>query len=629
MRKLARKSRPAERVELGPVLAEGGEGRIHSLVGRTGVVAKVYHRPPDETKVKKLEAMIAARTEGLTRVGAWPVELLRKKPGGPPIGVVLPHVVDHQDIHLLYGPRSRLGAFPHAGWPFLIRTSANLARAFAVVHAHGHVVGDVNDRVALVSQQALVRLIDCDGFQIRHAGVTHSCDVGVLTHQPPELQGLASFRGLARTEQHDAFGLAVLVFQLLFMARHPYSGSYGAAGDMPLERAIREHRFVYGRDAAERGLRPPPASLDLGIVTRDVARLFEQAFSPDAATAGRPSARAWVAALEELGRLVQPCRTNPSHAYLKGRSCPFCALDRVTDLALFPQPLPREPGRSRAETVHLPTLWKEIGSIEAPGPTAPLPDALLAFEQRCELAAEGRRGRWIGRILCAIFAVGLLVPTAGLSLALLLLLPAVPCRRTPGGTSLANRVREHVRRWNGPASERGFQERLKELARARGELAGLDEEHARALAALDTQRRHHQLDATLRKQRIAAAGLKAVDRGLLAVLESYGIETAAEVSEPSLSRVGLLGEPARRALLQWRKRQESRFVFDPSRGVDPRVRAELERATQKRRAELVQLLVDGPARLRHAAEATRAAREALGRELEPLQRELERALRAA
>src|SRR6185436_5915052 len=115
-------------------------------------------------------------------------------------------------------------------------------------------LGDVNDRVALVTDNALVRLIDCDGFQITHKGRTHTCDVGVPTHQPPELQGVKSFRGLARSANHDAFGLAVLIFQLLFLARHPFSGSYGDAGDMPLERAIREFRFVYGAKAAERGL---------------------------------------------------------------------------------------------------------------------------------------------------------------------------------------------------------------------------------------------------------------------------------------------------------------------------------------------------------------------------------------
>src|SRR5262249_15822177 len=122
------------------VLAEGGEGKIHELPGRPNFVAKVYHQRPTPEKAAKLAALVEACTPRLTGVAAWPVELLRASPGGPPIGIVLPRVDDPKDIHLLYGPRSRMSAFPLAGWPTLIRAAANLARAFAVVHEHGHVL---------------------------------------------------------------------------------------------------------------------------------------------------------------------------------------------------------------------------------------------------------------------------------------------------------------------------------------------------------------------------------------------------------------------------------------------------------------------------------------------------------
>ncbi|MSR62898.1 MAG: hypothetical protein EXS08_10690 [Planctomycetes bacterium] len=620
----------AKHVELGRVLAEGGEGKIHELPARPGFVAKVYHQTPSAEKAAKLTALVEARTPALLKVAAWPIELLRATPGGAPIGVVLPRIDEPKDIHLLYGPRSRLSAFPLAGWPFLIRAAANLARAFAVVHAHGHVLGDVNDRVALVTDRALVSLIDCDGFQLAHKGRSYACDVGVPTHQPPELQGVKSFRGLSRSANHDAFGLAVLIFQLLFLARHPFSGSYGDDGDMPLERAIREFRFVYGAKAAERGLQPPPMALDLSCVTRDVARLFEQAFGPSGVQA-RPSAKQWVVALDELGRLVQRCRTNPSHAYLKGRSCPFCAIDRQTDMALFHLPLSSGSARQRSVPVHLPSLWKEIAGVEAPGPTAALPAALLTLQRQCLLDARGRAWRVAGRAALVLVALALAWPTGGLSLALLLLLPVAQTQscRTPGGPALAQRVRDFVRRWNEKAAGSVFQQRLKELERARAELEGLDNEHAHKLRALESERRRHQLDAFLGRVRIAAAEIPAVEPGLKAVLESYGIETADEVSEAALARVRALPELARRALLSWRAQQESRFVFDPARAVDPAARATLERQTHKRRADLVQKLVDGPAKLRHRAGQIRSARQTLGAELGPLLADVERETKRA
>jgi DNA-binding helix-hairpin-helix protein with protein kinase domain len=399
---------------------------------------------------------------------------------------------------------------------------------------------------------------------------------------------------------------------------------------MPLERAIQEHCFVYGREAGERGMRPPPAALDLSVVTRDVARLFEQAFARDAARAGRPSAKQWVAALDELGRLVQRCRTNPSHAYLKGRKCPFCAIDRETDLALFHQPLSRASGRSRVEPVHLPTLWKEIAAIEPPPKAEILPAPLLAFEHRCAAAARGRPRRWWTRALVVGLSLLLAYPTGGLSFVLLLFLPrVVPCQRAPGGNALAKRVRNLVRRWNERAAADAFHERRSELARARSELESLDEEHARGLAELEQKRRGHQLDAFLRQQRLATAGLAHLDRGTLAVLESYGIETAFDVVPHALARVSSLAEGVRKALISWRARTEKRFVFDPSRGVDPDARAALERAIQRRHADLVQRLVDGPARLRNTAQQIEVARRTLGGEIQPLLAEVEAARRAA
>lgn len=622
-----KKRKLSGRVELGPVLAEGGEGRIHEIIGRPAFVAKVYHEPPSREKSAKLAAQVEVSTKKLLAISAWPIELLRDQAGAPPIGVVMPRIDKHKDIHLLYGPRSRLAEFPLAGWPFLIRTAANLARTFAVVHAHGHVIGDVNDRVALVSDRACVRLIDCDGFQIQHGGRLYHCDVGVLTHQPPEFQGVSSFRGLKRTVNHDGFGLAVLIFQLLFMARHPFSGSYGKAGDMPLERAIREHRFVYGAKAAERGMQPPPAALDLSAVSRDLARMFEQAFAPSGAKGERPSAMQWAVALEEFERLIQRCRTNPCHAYLKGHSCSFCAIDRQTDRALFHLPLGVSSSRPNPVAVHLPSVWKEISAIPAPGPAPDLPPPLANFERLCMADARKRSLRVAIRVAMVLTSLALAWPTGGLSLALLLLLPAANAGRSrpPGGSALAARTRGFVRRWNEQASERLFAQRLAELKRARTELEGLDEEHVRGLADLDAKRRQHQLDAFLAKQRIADAELSALNRTAKAVLESFGIETADEVSAASLSRVKTLSEAARQALLTWRARHEARFIFDPSRGVDPKVQAALERTTQKRRADLVQKLIDGPARLRHTGEQILASRQALDKEIQPLVREIQKA----
>jgi DNA-binding helix-hairpin-helix protein with protein kinase domain len=70
-------------------------------------------------------------------------------------------------------------------------------------------------------QRATAALIDCDSFQITDGAHVFRCPVEVPEFTPPELQGSA-FDSQTRTAQHDAFGLAVLIFYLLFLGRHPF-----------------------------------------------------------------------------------------------------------------------------------------------------------------------------------------------------------------------------------------------------------------------------------------------------------------------------------------------------------------------------------------------------------------------
>ena len=610
-------------VRCGRVIAQGGEGTIHEIEGRPGFVAKLYHSPPDDDKVAKLAAMIAGRSERLLGIAAWPLEILSERAGGKALGLVLPHIDNHKDVHLLYGPKSRLAAFPLAGWPFLIRAATNLARAFAVVHEHGHVIGDVNDKVALVSERALVKLIDCDSFQIKHGNGVFTCDVGVLTHQPPELQGTGSFRGLKRSTNHDHFGLAVLIFQLLFLARHPFSGSYGKDGDMPLERAIREHRFVYGSEAKKRGMAPPPLALSLAEVTPEMGQMFEAAFSAKRGT--RPSASAWVRALETLARRARPCRTNPAHAFLEGRACPFCAIEKQSESALFNLPMPTRTRSGQAATVpiNVANLWKEIGAVEAPGPAPALPQDFCALRMHSDEVLRARR-RALGAAAVLFTLAALLLPfTGGLSLAMLVLVPPLWPKggwRSPG-SALARRCLSLELRFAQEAAPDPFHERAAELRHARTELEQLEAVHQRRLADLEGRRRDHQLEHFLDGLRIAGAKIAGLSPQTETVLESHGIETAKDVGAVALRKVPALAPEVARGLLTWRKEAEARFRYDPSRPIDPASLAALEREIQQRRADLVQKLADGPVRLRNSALQIEMRRRALQHEVEEVLKE--------
>src|SRR5262249_58101012 len=131
---------------------------------------------------------------------------------------------------------SRLRKCPEASWAFLIYVAANIARAVAALHEHGLVIGDLNPKNILVTRKATVYLLDVDSFQVSAEGKTYRCEGGFPEYTPPELQGVA-FREVDRAQEHDCFGLAVGVFQLLFLGGPPVFGRHPHARGAPLARA--------------------------------------------------------------------------------------------------------------------------------------------------------------------------------------------------------------------------------------------------------------------------------------------------------------------------------------------------------------------------------------------------------
>jgi DNA-binding helix-hairpin-helix protein with protein kinase domain len=178
---------------------------------------------------------------------------------------------------------------------------------------------------------------------------------------PPELQG-KPFRGLHRIESHDRFGLAVLIFHLLFQGRHPFAGVY-AGGEMPLERAIAESRFAYGAHATALGMSQPPGTLALTTFGRPIARLFERAFAPPGGEAERPSAIEWIEALHALEDELDACPLRPRHFHPRGASCCWCEIETLTGARLFDE---REGPSADADAVTAERLWKAIEGVHPP-----------------------------------------------------------------------------------------------------------------------------------------------------------------------------------------------------------------------------------------------------------------------
>lgn len=298
-------------------LGRGGEGEVFALDGGSPRALKIY-TSPDAAREAKIRAMVSAGLAERCPNVAFPLEAAYTASGGF-AGFVMQLVDAASPVHELCSPGSRRRLFPNADWRFLVRTALNTARAFARVHDAGAVVGDVNASGVLVTKRALVALIDADSFQL---GPDHLCRVGVPEFTPPELQG-RSLDGVTRTTEHDAFGLAVLVFELLFNGRHPHAG-ISETRDIPLPDAIAQNLFPYTTIRPIR-LRPPPATLALEDLPLGLATLFERAFS---GVPPRPIAAEWISELQHLERSIVPCERRTGH-YMSDvrRDCPWCRIE--------------------------------------------------------------------------------------------------------------------------------------------------------------------------------------------------------------------------------------------------------------------------------------------------------------
>ena len=629
------------RVRLGPELGRGGEGAVFPVVGDDARVAKIYFKAPATAKVEKLRAMARSASPGLLRVAAWPVELLEDE-SHRVRGFLMPRVAAREDAHQLYSPRSRRRAVPEADFRFVVRAAAKVARAFAQVHEAGHVIGDVNHGNALIGKDATVVLIDCDSFQIRDGSRIFTCDVGVPLFTAPELQNMG-FRGLKRSRRHDAFGLAVLVFHLLFQGRHPFAGQY-AGGEMPIERAIAELRFAYGMSTQSLGMRPPPATLPFTAFGPEITFLFERAFAPTG-EAVRPAAREWVEALAALERDLTECAASPKHFHVRGAPCCWCELENKSGVRLFG-------GASvvALSEAALDSLWSAIKAVRKPpsDPVYPLQPARPRIPKVPHWPAKSMRRQWM-QWTAFVGGAGLLLWLPMLSEKLFGITVALGVAGYAGWIiwkSLRKRAvrafrllyrghlmqaeqawKEIVKEWNERCSSALFNREVERLEAAQRELASWETRRRNEMRWLRREHEARARDLHLSQFYIdpSHSGLNPTD---VAALMSFGFETAADVIRrmPELTKV--LAQTKAMGLMAWARGLDARFHFDRKAPPDARLVAEVDQRLADRQRELLATLRAGPELLERKRQEIEYARAEMASTMETAAKEL-RAARAA
>jgi DNA-binding helix-hairpin-helix protein with protein kinase domain len=429
----------------------------------------------------------------------------------------------------------------------------------------------------------------------------------------------------------------VVIFQLLFMGRHPFSGRYLGAGEMPLERAISERRFAYGADAEARKMRQPPGTLALDSMPPPLVDLFRRAFL----STDRPRSREWIENLDALAKALKKCDSHSGHYYYRElRDCPWCGIESQAHVRLFNFLIPGDD--SRRGQFRLDDVWKEIVSVEAPGASLIWWDKILkAPEPSSEVKAlaEVRNRRFFLALALSAIAGPAIHLFAGFPIAIILLSWAGKAARAIAridhplfekirarqlqAEEAAQRIQVQyyletgIERWDARRDElRNQKETYENLAQIRQS----------RLQQLEAEARQNQLDEFLDQFKIYEAEFEVVRPTIKTVLLSHGVETAADVKEiEEMMQIPSIGSWGAERLLEWRRGLEQKFVFDPDRFVPSETRIRVESEVDALRFRLERELSCGAHYLRRMKQEIETSRQKLWPALTRARQELAQA----
>jgi DNA-binding helix-hairpin-helix protein with protein kinase domain len=307
-----------EWIDLVKEINSSGEGKIYAT-NKTGFLAKIYHNPTPERSIK-LQIMAndppadPTLSQGHISI-AWPKDLLQDS-GGSILGFLMPEIKNGQTLIKVYNPRFRNKQIPGFNWVYLHITAMNVASTIDVLHNKNYVVCDIKQQNLLLQSTGQISIIDTDSFQIRDkiTGKIHRSHVGSGEYTPPEMFNV-DFTTVDRSELHDRFGLAIIIWQLLF-GNHPFSGEWVGGGNQPnIDKLIHQGDWIYGKNSK---LKATPLSIPLNVIHPELERLFRKCFDDGYRTPyARPSAADWKNALEIAIPQLTPCSSINNHYYAR------------------------------------------------------------------------------------------------------------------------------------------------------------------------------------------------------------------------------------------------------------------------------------------------------------------------
>lgn len=323
---------------LGPLLGEGGEGRVFKTPGMPGKAVKIYRSNVDrkerERKIKALmRTHVPAQVEHM-QIATVPEACVYTQ-SGEFVGYIMQQVSSRFKIYdVMRNSPERVKFFPELDYRGLIVIAYNVAEIVNIFHEHDVVLGDLNLSNIVTNIDGTVCFIDIDSCDVTdpETGERFFCTVGMPELLAPEIHAALHIQGMCSKET-DNFALGVIIFQLLMNNFHPFVAAntdYMYSADLGTQnRAIINGECPYVRTLKNKKI--PDAAPDFSLFPDKMRELFDRVFHYTAATyqekiQQRPNPKEWMDALLEFYQTPMcQCEKNGFFWYRKDlQHCPFC-----------------------------------------------------------------------------------------------------------------------------------------------------------------------------------------------------------------------------------------------------------------------------------------------------------------
>lgn len=320
-------------------IGSGGEGSVYKLAKNPNILVKIYSdRALERMKdiEPKIKAMVSKKPglldyNGLTII-AWPSYVVYDEHKRF-VGYVMRRVQAKNQLSHVITPGLQKAKFPSITWYDRLVIAINLAKVMHYLHQNDTVIGDINTSDFFVYPGFEIGVVDTDSFQVLVDSRLFHCKVFTPDYTPPEVieEKKRSSIEVRRTPNHDNYGLAILIFQILSMGVHPFSarikgipGFDGNAINYNMENEI----FPYVSPLTN--IIPPKNAMPFSFFPKHIQELFVRAFEKGADH--RPSADEWVTNLKLVKETAKKCKKVSTHYYpAHFQKCPLCAKEQTKD----------------------------------------------------------------------------------------------------------------------------------------------------------------------------------------------------------------------------------------------------------------------------------------------------------